>query len=88
MRAFAWVLGPTSALLLLGLTVLGNAGPGFFILAIVAAGCLGLGLPLLMLGLRRTERFADKPMLALCTALTVVLLLLIAISALAVFNQR
>jgi hypothetical protein len=83
----SWVLGPALGVLLIAASIVGNSGPGFFLLALVAGVFFTILVPIMQLGVRRTAMFAERPIAAFLIALAVALGALLLVSGAAIFNQ-
>ena len=79
--------GPFLGLSLVGLSVLGNSGPGFFLLSLAAACLLTVVAPLVQVALRGIPRIRERPGLRAAIALVSACLLITLIGTAEVFNQ-
>ena len=79
--------GPLLGLALVLLSVLGNAGPGFFMFSLIAALGLVVFAPLVQVLLTRTAWLTARPGLRAALGLGTIGLALSIVSAAAVFNQ-
>jgi len=81
------LLGPLFGLALVGLAIVGNSGPGFFVFSLAAAVGFVVVVPAIQLALRGTPRFKHRPGAACAIALGIVSVALLAISGASTFNQ-
>jgi hypothetical protein len=79
--------GPLVGAALVALSIVGNSGPGFFLLSLAALAAFGIFAPLLQMALRRNRFFEHRPGVACSASLAAVLLAVLAIGTLSVFNQ-
>jgi hypothetical protein len=81
------VAGPFVGTLLVAIAFIGNAGPGFFLFSIGAAGFFTVLMPVFQYTVRRLRRFENHPVISLIVGFGVVVVLLISASSAVVFNQ-